>query len=305
MELTKILVATDFSEPANMAFEQSLRIARRTGAEVIAVYATPDRAPPADADGSPLWGVPSYVEVVRARLEGYREQLEAMKARGRELGVRVSAQLVEDFPDTGIIHAASSLHADLIVVGTHGRTGFMHLLLGSVAERAVRGADTNVLVARAPGDPDTRGYARVLVPTDFGPTAERALQAALILSSPEAEIDVLNFWHAPVDLWGPVTATNPDLAAVREALGDAAERDGAALMGRYAAACGERTLCFEHVEDTPARGIQRRLEQERYDLVCMGSHGYRGLRRWVLGSVADKVVHHANCSVLVVRAVPD
>jgi nucleotide-binding universal stress UspA family protein len=99
----------------------------------------------------------------------------------------------------------------------------------------------------------------------------------------------------------PVPAVEAQMGAAREELAANAARQGQALMARHRRA--DVTMHFQAAESNPAQGIVDRVSQSSspYDLIVMGSHGRRGFRRWLLGSVAEKTVHHVPCSVLVVH----
>jgi nucleotide-binding universal stress UspA family protein len=145
----------------------------------------------------------------------------------------------------------------------------------------------------------------VLVPTDYSPAADRALETALDLVAPNGRIDLVNFWHIPGAvagyrgvLRGSDTLRDPVCRGfVENAMALGAER-----VKRYRAQF--RQIEFSHREELPASGIMRRLARIPHDLVVMGSAGRRGLGRWFLGSVAEATVRHAACSVVVVHAQP-
>jgi len=89
-----------------------------------------------------------YTEVETASRRYGRKQLAALVARGRKAGVRARALLLEGIVSDRIVRAAKSQHADLIVIGTHGRTGIARFVLGSVANRVVSHAGCPVLTVR-------------------------------------------------------------------------------------------------------------------------------------------------------------
>jgi nucleotide-binding universal stress UspA family protein len=210
--------------------------------------------------------------------------------------------VVDGFPDTGISEAAEDLDADLVIIGTHGRTGLKRLLLGSVAERVVRLCRRHVMVARAPVDAGGEaGYRRILVPTDFSPRAELALQVALELVRPGGEIDLLHAWSLPAFTGSlvPSRVTENALEPVRASLEAGAREKGDALIARHRREGVAVSLAV--VNDSAARAIDACATATSPDLIVMGGHGRRGLRRWVLGSVAEATVRHAPCSVVVVH----
>ncbi len=293
MEMKKILVPVDFSEGSEVAVHHALNIARHLDTELVLLHVGVILEHPADLPGAGS----IYAGVARAQLEADRAQLGELRARISGQGVQVSQMVADGFADTAIVDAAAELDADLIVMGSHGRSGIRRLLLGSVAERVVRLAPCSVLVARRDGELPG-GYRRLLVPTDFSPTAEQALATALSLAAPGATVDVLHCWSLPPGGPDPGTADWQGIyRAAGERIGMVAGVELDRLIDRPAPA--GVTLHRHLLEDTPAHGIQQWLEGHPYDLVVTGSHGRRGVRRFLLGSVAEATVRHAPCSVLV------
>lgn len=141
----RICCAIDFSAASRATLEEAAMLARGLGAELSLVYvAAPAGAPSAAARmlEAPL----ELFEEARAELE---RKLETWRAEAEKIvGQPVTAQLLSGDPANEIVRHAKEEACDLIVVGTHGRSGIAHLVLGSVAERVVRSAHGPVLVAR-------------------------------------------------------------------------------------------------------------------------------------------------------------
>jgi nucleotide-binding universal stress UspA family protein len=292
----KIVVGVDFSRESEIAVAQALWLARSTGAAVALVHVEATLATlRADRGGFEAFP-PAFVLALargadRNRLEAIRDELIAC-------GIAATSISCEGPPDTALAAVAAEHGADLVIVGTHGRTGVKRLLLGSVAEKTVRLSDRAVLVVRPRAGGDD-GFRRILVPTDFSPNADTALAAAIRLAAPGARIDVLHCWWMP---WVAAEAPIDMTAGLREA----ADAGGRELLARVPAELG-LDVRFEAICAPPTAGILDRVHDgDAYDLVVMGSHGHRGVRRFVLGSVAEATVRHAPCSVLAVHlpAVP-
>lgn len=145
-DFTKLLVPTDFSSHAEHAAEWALGFAQKTGAEVrfLHVYDYPSYVLP---DGALL----PAADVISNLLTDVQEHLDALQAKYGQLGVTTSAQARQGVPVTEIVLHAREWGADLIVVGTHGRSGLQHFLIGSVAEKVVRKATCPVVTVRPPG----------------------------------------------------------------------------------------------------------------------------------------------------------
>ena len=140
----KILVGTDFSEASDEARRVAIEVARRLGAELEIVHVEEPLPAYAFSEGA-LPDLPRLQEEVRIWAE---RQLEDLARGARASGVSTTTAVLLGVPASAIVEAARTARADLIVVGTHGRTGLERVLLGSVAERVVRNAPCAVLTVR-------------------------------------------------------------------------------------------------------------------------------------------------------------
>ncbi len=140
----RILHPTDFSRASRPAFERAVKLARQEGAELLIVHVMVP--PPFVRNGyvSPK----TYEDLEAAARKSAETQLKAVLARAKKAGARAKAILTEGIPVEQIVRAAKGKRADLIVIGTHGRTGFSRFFLGSVAERVVQLAPCPVLTVR-------------------------------------------------------------------------------------------------------------------------------------------------------------
>jgi nucleotide-binding universal stress UspA family protein len=143
LDIHRILVPTDFSPPSERALEMAIEMARRFGAELtlfhaheLPAYVFPD-------------GVMPVSPQILAELErSMTAELERLATIVRAAGVSARIKTGVGAHDVEICHYAEEMSADLIVMGTHGRTGLRHVLLGSVAEKVVRRAPCPVLTVR-------------------------------------------------------------------------------------------------------------------------------------------------------------
>jgi nucleotide-binding universal stress UspA family protein len=147
MDIKTILVPTDFSEHAAHAYQWALGLADRSKAKVLLFYATPSLPYLAAPEGM------FYTDLAKLKHELVAEAEKQMAEFAQQKGM--SAVAVETRIGVGeaaweICKVAEEAHVDLIVMGSHGRTGLSHVFLGSVAERVVRHAFCPVLVARLP-----------------------------------------------------------------------------------------------------------------------------------------------------------
>lgn len=142
-EIRRILCPIDLSETSKPVFEYAVALAAQLGAELelLHVYQLPAYALP---EGGLEISAGLEVELEN-RLQ---QQLDAFVKHSTDTSVKITTVLGKGIPYVEITHAAKQRKADLIVIGTHGRTGLAHLLLGSVAERVVRTSEVPVLSIR-------------------------------------------------------------------------------------------------------------------------------------------------------------
>jgi nucleotide-binding universal stress UspA family protein len=145
-EWKRICCAVDFSEPSRVALETAAGLAKAAGATLALVHAYAVPAPVGDFLVTPKdLGTLASGEAERT-MRRWQEEAE------RRVGGPVKTAVVAGDPASEIIRFARAEAADLVVVGTHGRTGLKRLVIGSVAERVVREAPCPVLVARPATD---------------------------------------------------------------------------------------------------------------------------------------------------------
>lgn len=304
ISIERILCPTDFSEFSERALQRALALARWFEARVTVLHAQ-IVAP----RGFPMEGG-TYAPVAGDLLRTTREDL--LKALDRFVephlgeGVPIETELVEGDPPRAIRVAAEAMAADLLVMGTHGRGGFEHLLLGSVTEKLLRAAPCPVLtVGQAkmapPSDPLFR---RILCAADLTKASQRTFDMALSLAEENlAQVTLLHvvegvLGESDLPLYRPVPETMP----LRRTLMEEA-RDRLETMAH-----GARAFCevSGRVETGPAwRQILRVAQESNADLVVMGAHSGGALARMFLGSTANHVVRQAPCPVLVVREMVD
>jgi nucleotide-binding universal stress UspA family protein len=290
----RILVALDLS-PASLAALKSARaLADERGATLAVVHVAAHYS-----DVQPFLPQ-SYGPNMTHHLELERLAREALE---RELTQVEGCSDVERFFEIGtpyaeIVRRAEAWNADLIVVGSQGKTGVSRALLGSVAEHVVRVAHCPVLVSRA-----SRGSGVVMAATDLSdPSLPAVATAAEEARRRGASLTVVHAMESSLAAYGAAAAalfgstvsvpSADDRKQVREwlvsALGDAMRGFGAQ---------GEPLV----VEGSVVASVVQAVEERRADLLVIGTHGRTGISRLLLGSVAEKLVRLVDCSVLVAR----
>jgi nucleotide-binding universal stress UspA family protein len=195
--------------------------------------------------------------------------------------------------------------ADLLVLTTHGRSGFTQLWLGSVAEALLRSLSVPMLLLRpAPTPVPSLPFRHILVPLDGSALAEQILPHAVALASHDgAELTLLRVVEGQsASDSGRSTLYRPHEMSV------AGQRDTADLyLGRLAAellAAGHPAHTVVVAAEHPARAIIVAAEERGADLIAMATRGRSGFARTLLGSVADKVIRAGTLPVLALRPSP-
>jgi len=296
--VTTIVAGCDLSPPSDAALDRTVAIAELHKAKIIIVHAQADDAPIAEIDNemlAQLGEVSAAVRVVEAR--GLAERMAAIQTRGLEVEVvsRVGP------PGEVLSAVATERDAELIIIGTHGHTGITRFLLGSTASSTIRHAACDVLVCR--GDGKTP-FQRPLIATDFSPASAKALTHTSAVCAPGVTIHVIHAWQLPAGSWGASLLGQARFPwnTVRDAVLDSAKAQADKLSAEHAAL--GHPIRVELVQGPPASVITEAAEKEGHDLIAVGAHGHRGVRRLLLGSVAESTIRHSPCSVLVVHGGP-
>jgi nucleotide-binding universal stress UspA family protein len=279
-ERNAIAVGVDFEQPSEIAWRHAAGLARSWDAPLILIHLIPSH-------GGLSMRLAEAVTKLREdqRLLAQR-RLADIAGTIASRGVEVRRELIDGVADDELGNAAAETGARLLVVGSHGHGRIARFFLGSVAERSARISEIDVLVARAA----EATYRRILVPIDFAVRSTWAVDRAVAMAGPETEIDLLHC----VDSRG-----SESLAA--EALTEGMRKDAAGRGARMVERNPHRRMRYVDRIGSPALGIIEQLDDADYELVVMGSHGRTGLKRLLLGSVAERIVRHAPCSVLIVK----
>jgi nucleotide-binding universal stress UspA family protein len=281
--LRTIVVATDFSEHAAKALTWATDLAAAHNAKIILVHAIDTELPALAEEGR----LAHHVEHKLARIrEAHRLISRTEFAAGRPWSV--------------IASVAKDSNADLIVVGAHGESRFSERVLGTVAQRLLKSTSIPVLVHRDSPAGSGGELHTVLAATDFSEEAAIAISTAVRLVSASVDpVRLVLFHTVPLFInYGDFTApvTSPQYW-------DDQERSAARQLETLAASLRSDRL---QVEVKAFRGYQadailREAEAINADLIAIGTVGRTGLNRFLMGSVAEQVLHRANRPVLAVR----
>jgi nucleotide-binding universal stress UspA family protein len=277
-----ILVPTDGSECAQTAVSYAEDMATRYEAKVHALCVADSRA---------LENAPHYEQIKKERAELAESTCSDLSVSG----VPVERAVRTAVPHRGILRYATERDVDLIVMGTHGRTGVERYLLGSVTEKVVRLSDVPVLSVKAKDGGDvTYPYTDILVPTDGSGGAEAAIgPAADVARTYGARLHALSVVD-PMAMGVDVRSS-----AILEELEEAA-RTAVETVEKEATRASVAAVETAIERGNPYRGVRSYVEEHDIDLVVMGTHGRSGIERHLLGSVTEKTVRTSPVPVMAV-----
>jgi nucleotide-binding universal stress UspA family protein len=297
-----LLVPLDGSPLGEAALPWAACLARARGLSV--VLARVIRWPFLVADGmtGAFLSTDLYAQIVDDERQAATAYLDPLRRRLADEGLEVSTSIREGEPAEELLDLADELGAYAIVMATRGRGGLARLANENLADRVLQHATAPVLLVRArddePAEPPTLG--RLLVPLDGSPLAERALDVAREVAAPDATLVLTRAVPVDQDLAaGRTTLTVVDEEETQRVAAEAEEY----LRGvRDELARDSRSVETDVRVGETGEEILAAAHERATDLIVMATHGRTGPARWLLGSVADQVVRHSQCPVLLVSA---
>jgi nucleotide-binding universal stress UspA family protein len=291
--IERILCPIDFSDISHHALAHAAAIARWYEARLSLLYVFVSL---------PTVDVPPLVldDDDRARVTAQMREFACIVPRDVPIDYQVlEAGLVHD----AIVREASAAHADMLVLGTHGRSGFQRLFLGSVTEKVMRTVKCPTLIVppRAPDiDPGAPvHFRRILCPLDFSDSSLGALEYAITMAEEaDARLTLLHVTEMPAAITQE-PFVDEAFSRVREtAVNDARRRMEELIPDEARAYCEVDTAV---VEGRAYPEILRQAADKKTDLVVMGVHGRSALDLLLFGSTTHHVIRASNCPVLIVR----
>lgn len=290
-----IVVPLDFSEVSDAALTRAIALGKVCDATLHLVHAIL----PFDLSGFRHEFARSLEQGEWARIHARaKADLEAAAGKVKAGGLSVTQTLMEDSPAGAIESAYQAKEGDMIVMGTHGFSGFKHLVLGSVTEKTLRSIHAPVYCVKGPESVQNKPVRRVLIATDFSEPGVQAADLGIGLAKDlSASVELVHAVHTPNAAVAPygVPLSAEYLVAIRNAARVQIEglRESLAREGV--------TIGVFTRDGDPTSVICERAKDSEADLVVMGTHGYTGLKHVLFGSVAERVVRTAPCSVLTVN----
>lgn len=287
----KILVPTDFSDLSRKAIDVANKYASIFDGKISLIHS---HIPITELDEPYAIGMSSkiyqdYEEIetsIKKKLKNIADEKVADGHKG-ELHVHIGN------PAQSIVEVAEDF--DIIIMSTHGRTGFSRFLLGSVAEKVLRLSKTPVMVVENESEVDN--FEKILVTTDFSDNAVAAYPKALeIAQKTGGSVDILHILS--FDQFED-DETDPSIKKIREQRMNLIEKE-------YFHELGDRVKSYTIVsDDSPHEAILKYSRSSDYNLIVMSTVGKTGINYLMMGSTTANVVRHVETAVLSVRPEPE
>jgi nucleotide-binding universal stress UspA family protein len=291
LKFERILCPVDFSDYSAKAYEYAQSLARHYGAELTLQHVIQPLAA-----AYPYYAFPDAENEIQWRLEeGAEKELKNLVKSRTWDGVQPNLVIERGPIAETILCFANRRAADMIVMGTHGRTGFDRITMGSVTEKVLRKAHCPALVIRKPehdfisgaADGDPVRLKKILLCTDFSDDANRAMGHAVSMATEyDAELTLLHVIEEP-----PFPAERPTASTNFE------RRLLEALPQDFQATFKVKTAILRGV---PYKEIIHLAGEERNDLIVMGVRGRNALDLALFGSTTHRVIRLGPCPVLTV-----
>ena len=282
----RILIPLDGSPRAEVILAQVSRILRRQDSEVLLLRVVNDSREEAEA----------YLREVEQRLSGR--------------GARVRGRVAEGPVAAAILDVAHQERSTMIAMSTHGRGGLARWVLGSVAEKVARASEIPLLLVRSfletPAAAPELPFRKILIPIDGSPTSLAAVEATAEFARQfESEVLVLHVWPiavSPLYVAPGIPVFSTDPASIFPTPSPDKDPITAPAAERFRQSSIPVTR-LSTSGDVASEILDQSVEKG-VDLVALGTHGRSGVTRWVLGSVAERVLRHARTPILLVRSRP-
>lgn len=281
-----IVVAFDGSEFSRAALIESANRIKRHGGKVIMVHAV-------YFDEEEFGAKPEQLE---KRFElGKKICYQAKDTFSSEFKIDIESIVCEGEPPPVITDIARERQADLIAMGTHGRKGLKRLIMGSVTSHVILNSPCDVLVVKRPCDECTGIHESILVPFDGSEFSKKALGRACQLSKVDgADITVLYVIPRYEEMIGFFRTES-----IKQSLFKEAERimDEAKKIASSHGVSIATTIQEGHAGDK----IMETANSLKNDLIVLGTYGWKGVNKAIMGSTTERVIMNTHCPILVVR----
>lgn len=282
----RLLVGLDDSQASKAAMIEAANWVKRHGGKVVLVYAV-------YFDSEEFGIAPTQLD---NRLKhGEKVCVESKEMITSEFGIEVNSILCEGEPPEVILNMATERKADLIVLGTYGRKGLNRLLMGSVTSHVIVNSPIDVLVIKKECSDCTGTYRSILVSYDGSEHSKHALDRACKLSQLDnGEVTILYVIPRYEEMVGFMRTES-----IKKSLFQEAQK--VVDSAKELASQNGVSVRTEIKEGYAADRILETAAALKNDLIVMGSYGWRGVNKAIMGSTTERVLIDATCPVLAVR----
>jgi nucleotide-binding universal stress UspA family protein len=295
--ISRVIVPLDFSDVSEAALPLAAHLAQRRGVPMTLVHVI-EMSPEFLAYSEGVSQVDALLELEEKGQEYLRRIADGIS------GVEVETVVLRGRPARQIVELVDEYTDPLIVMSSHGHSGFRRMVLGSVAARVVQTAGVPVMLVRATEEGSNirvpSEVRRVVVPLDGSDFAEYALDATFnIVGGDDVEIRLVRVPEIaayPATMYGAASYEAVDMYM------EAMRTEAQTYLEEMAARLRERhpNVSWEVREGAASAVILEVAREFDADLIAMASHGRTGFRRFLMGSVAEQVLRDAEVPVLVV-----
>ena len=299
LQLQKILFPTDFSKCSEQALAHAVFLAEKYEAEIYVLHViTIFEDQPSIVSNE----IAETKEMVKKLEDVAEKQLNKILDSHSSNDIKITTEIKRGLSAApAILEYSSENKIDLIIMGTHGRRGLGHLLLGSAAEEVVRLAPCPLFTIRELKDPKPVMHVNnILVPIDFSNYSEKALAyASEIAQSYNAQLQVLHIIEETMHPAFSVTGKSSIFDLVPDIKDDSRKR-AEKILSNFVSDRVKSKIFIQG--GRAANDIIKFAKENSTDLIVIATHGLTGLEHMLLGSVTEKVVRMAHCPVFTVKA---
>lgn len=284
----KILIATDGSEFSEGAIREAIRLAKRCSSKIYAITVV---------ETNPEYETLAPNLVEKAEVDSKRH-LDSIKERASKDGVECEIIIRHgDEPYQLIIDEADRREVDLIIMGRRGRRGFKRLMMGSVTASVIGHARQNVLVVPRAAQID---WKKILVATDGSKYSEGAVREALSIAK-ACGSSLVAISVVPSESVSPFDIVHSEMQ--KDLIVEKEYKVAESAIEAVKSACKTEGISCEALilAGRPYEAILEIAKQKSVDLIIIGSHGRTGLKKLLMGSVAERVITLSESAVLVVK----
>lgn len=300
MKLQKILWASDGSKESYQALEYTVFLAKKLGSEILGIYIS-------EMHITSMFFYPDYgnllYDLMEKKIKENKEKFNSISKELRTKGIKFEGKIIKGEADKDIVQTAVSESADIIVLGKRGFGLIGRMLIGSTTLKVLGNSKIPVLAAKQRDEKKEPEIKNILVPIDISEKSESALNYAIDLAV-QLNSGITALYVFCID--SHVYDIPPNL--VDELINHSSdELSGRVEKIKQKWSAGNKDVSKLQFSTqvlhgaSPAITISRYAERKRFDLIIINTHGRKGIKKFLLGSVTEKVVQESPCPVLVLR----